>query len=431
VNALAIGTILVALIGLAKCGYGHKKFSQTDGALNEANTFVVQFDDLGQFWDRAMATRALAAIDASARQTNTIVVVYVHGWHHNAHPKDQNAKDFAKSLTLLREKLGEAPYRRSREHLTLDSNVNVIGVYIGWRGKSLPGILDYFTFWTRKAAAERVGRGDVREFLARLNHIYEDRNAPGTGTEQRPFMGLAGIGHSFGGQVLFQSVANTLEQELINATAVQGVPEGTPARTTRLSGFGDVVVLLNPALEALQYERIHSLSKNLTYARNQAPVLLVLSSATDSARRVFFPLGRHLDSLFRPSLSSAQRGLWTKALGEYEPHRTHTVDVLEPKQSQNPQFDPMWYVDKPCSIVNFDLSDVPTIAGVRLQPTGTHQQFNPFLVARADGKVVVKHSGIFEERLRGFLIDYIAITQGKRILSRRSSSAACDNAAGS
>ena len=410
----------IAVVGLlASCTLYHKNFPQKNSPFDPDSDFVIQIDDYGSFWDPEVPARALKKIAAESSRTNTIVMLFIHGWHHNAAVNDDNAKDFARTLCTIRRKLDDnedgkpGVYRQSRLNLTGIGDVKVIGIYVGWRGKSLPMPFDYFTFWGRKAAAERVGDGDLREFLLRLNHIYSERNATRPDSSNRPFMGMISFGHSFGGQVLFRAVASTFERELTAATAQSG---GTrKIRLQRpLSGFGDMTVLINPALEAFQYERIHRLSKQLEYDRDQAPLLLVLSSETDFARKIFFPLGRTLDAMFRAPFRGDQRAQWTEALGEYEPQRTHRIDILEGPALK---FDPNAYRNNRCGIVNFDLTDMPAMSGVRLSPTSTHaDKFHPFIVAYASGDVVIKHSGIFEERLRNFLNDYIAIAEGKRIL---------------
>lgn len=411
---------IMAFMALSvSCAMYHKNFTQENGPFDAERDFVIQIDDYGSFWDSEIPDRALKKISEESQRTNTIVVLFIHGWHHNADIEDENARDFANTLQLLRKKLDDnvdgkpGIYRQSRLNLTGIGDVKVIGIYIGWRGKSLPMPLDYFTFWGRKAAAERVGNGDLREFLYRLNHIYLERNGPRLAHQKKPFMGMISLGHSMGGQVLFKAIANTIENELIAVTPNVVGSERIHLQTP-LKGYGDMTVLINPALEAFQYERIHHLNKDIEYSRIQAPLLLVLSSETDFARQIFFPLGRTIDAIFRAPFREYQRDQWTEALGEYEPQRTHTVEIAEGPVTK---FDPATYVNNKCEIVNFDLTDVPSIGGVQLSPTANHNdKFNPFVVAYASGKVVLKHSGIFEDRLREFLNDYIAIAEGKRML---------------
>ena len=418
-----LAAVCVAL--LASCSLYNRSFSQADGRFDPKMDFVVQVDDYGSFWDPEVARSLLRAIAENVQKTNIVVVVFIHGWHHNAENDDQNAVDFAELMRSLRLKMDDNEkgvpgiYRRSRMNLTGNGDIQIYGVYIGWRGKSLPMPLDYATFWDRKNGAERVGEGDVREFLLRLNRLYAERSAFRATKPDVPYMGLVSIGHSFGGQVLFKAVSHTFESELVEATPYEANVVARP-----LAGFGDLTILINPALEAFQYERIHELNKKIQYRPDQTPLLLVVSSSTDVARQVYFPLGRTAEATFRASFRDDQRELWTQALGEYERQRTHEIEITS---SDPVDFDPEIYLSSPCKVVDYDLTSVPSIAGVKLVPLPVNrvQPFSPFLVAYASGSVVVGHSGIFEDRLKAFLNDYVAITEGKRQLLARPEAREC------
>jgi hypothetical protein len=418
---LSLLGILCIVALLAARRFGHKEFAQDGSRFDTHNDFVIQIDDYGSFWDPSVPARALEKIGRMSEKGNVIVIMFIHGWHHNAAANDANAKDFSSTLTTIRVKLDDnvdgkpGMYRLSREKLTGSGDVQIIGLYVGWRGKSLPMPLDYLTFWGRKAAAERVGQGDLREFLLRLNEIYRKRAEFSEGVGKRPFMGMVTFGHSFGGQVLFKAVGSAFEQELIDATSMPSISTDlSPSK--HISGFGDIVVLLNPALEAYQYERIHELNGKVKYDRTQTPRLLILSAATDSARKIFFPIGRSLGALFSAPGRGDQRALWNQALGEFAPQVTHSVEIVAGEQIPSQRFDANTYTNNPCGIVNFDLTNVPFIGGVKLTPREGHIPYSPFLVASASGAVIIKHSGIFEKALRDFLNDYVAITEGKRML---------------
>jgi hypothetical protein len=419
---LRLVSVVILAFSIGSCSFGHQNYVQTKGPLNGQDNFVVQLDDNGSFWDPEVPARALEAIDKESKTTNTIVVLFIHGWHHNADIDDDNAKDFATNLEKLKKRLddnvGGTPgiYRSSRERLTNNGDVKVIGIYVGWRGKSLPMPLDYLTFWGRKGAAERVGEGDLQEFLRRLNQVYRDRYTARIVSSKNPFMGMISFGHSFGGQVLFKAVANEFERELIDVTP--SIPSDHRTRLVKpILGFGDLTVLVNPALEASQYERIRRLDSRLEYDRQQTPLLLVLSSATDSARKFFFPVGRMINGLFRAPMREGQRALWIEALGEFEPQRTHTIEIVQENNATSSKFDPNIYLNNPCGIVNYDLTNIPIVGGVQLKPIGNQpHRFSPFLVANTSGNVIFHHSGIFTDELRNFLNDYIAITEGKNLL---------------
>lgn len=424
-SVLALLTVLL----LSACSYSHKQFPVS--ANHTGDDFVIQVDDYGQFWDSSVPTRTLDRINELSQTSNVIVLLFVHGWHHDAGPDNKDLRDFSLSVADTRRRLIDSSnpesevYRLSRKNLTGSESLSIVSIYIGWRGRSLPWILDYATFWGRKAAAERVGEGDLREFLGRLNALYRERREQRATGATHNFFGLTSFGHSFGGQVLFRSVASEIESELLGRTAIEAISRNRSEQVTDLVGFGDLVVLVNPAFEALQFERIWRLSTELEFGRQQNPIMLVVSSAGDVPRQVLFPIGRHVDAFFlRPSFRPGQRALWTQALGEYKPFRTHSIEVLSDSAVLTPNFDPGLYSNDPCAIAELDLTNLSSIAGVRLTPTEHHQINNPFLVAHASTGVVLNHSKVFEEPLRKFLNDYIAIVQGKRMLTA-SSSLAC------
>ena len=81
------------------------------------------------------------------------IVVFVHGWKHNAHSDDSNVRRFRSLLDSL-----------DLVERTTGCGRHVVGVYVGWRGSSttLGGPAANLTFYSRKSAAERVALGDVR-----------------------------------------------------------------------------------------------------------------------------------------------------------------------------------------------------------------------------------------------------------------------------
>jgi hypothetical protein len=434
-----------AAMALTSCSMYHKRFEVTDATRAHVD-FVIQADDVGKFWNPEDADAALAEIAKSARSTNTLVVVFVHGWHHNANSSDQNLKDFQGAMAELRERLRHPVYAESRRALTQTSDFRAIGVYLGWRGRSLPSFADYATFWGRKAAAERVGEGDFREFMQNLNRIYEAANADfppapirpqaPSASASSPFMGLVSIGHSFGGQVLLRATQPTIEANLIAAgatgkrTAITEVPISKPVK-----GFGDLVILVNPATEALQFDRIDRLNKSLRYTRSQPPLMFVISAASDGARNTWFPLGRLLDASIRADLRPEVRDMWGHALGSFPDQWTHEATIVgKPDVSWN--FDPEnVYVKEPCKLIAYDLTGSPEFLtprstpdskeGVLLTRLNDAHPYSPFVVANIptpkDGALalMVGHVQIWEKVFGTFITNYAALAQGKRILLRK------------
>jgi len=412
-SRIGMGLVAISImLILVSCNYGHKQYRKSaDITPSLTAPLVIEVDDFGRFWDRQATEATLQTIEKASLNKNTVVHVFIHGWHHNASESDRNFQDFQKTLVHLQDKLDDPEYARARELLNLKEGVHVIGLYVGWRGRSLPGWLNYLTFWGRKSAAERVGDGDLREFFVKLQNIYMDRNTSRS-TGKPTFMGLVTIGHSFGGQVLFKAVSDAFENDLITAVAkVKGEPDQTRPKPEIVSGLGDMMVLLNPSMEAFQYERIDRLATEVSFNEDQAPVLLTVSAEDDSARKYWFPIARTLNVLFRPLFKNdEEKDLWTTALGEYEPQQTHTLQVSD----RVPTISDSLY--KKCAIAKEDLTQALVLGSAQLEPKpDRHRPYSPVVIAYTSNKLVQEHSGIFGETFSNFLIDYVTFVQGKRM----------------
>jgi hypothetical protein len=327
--------MVMTSLALAGCaGFLHCQWRTGDTAAADGPQYALRFieaDDEGWFWDRKQADDAMRLIRSKASERDTIVVTFVHGWHHSAECCDGNVEGFRNTLGTL--------------HSSLGANFNLVGLYIGWRGQSLPMPLDYLTFWGRKGAAERVGQNDVKEFIARLQDLYAeyrpDARRPTRAAQSDPavatpdhFLGLVTIGHSFGAQVLVKAVTGSLEDQLqrLNKSPayLRDAQPATadPAQRFALSGIGDLIILINPAVEASQYHRLHMLSRGLNYSRLQTPLILTVSAENDSARHRFFTTGRVFGELFagKPHKDNeVERTVERQALGVYRGHVTHQL----------------------------------------------------------------------------------------------------------
>ena len=101
----------------------------------------IEFGDQGSALDNSQIKAALEVIHRAERP---VLVVYIHGWQNNANSGDVcRFEHFLDTISSFPEATGR--------------NVNVIGVYIAWRGRDLtfPG-LNLLTFYSRKAVAATV-----------------------------------------------------------------------------------------------------------------------------------------------------------------------------------------------------------------------------------------------------------------------------------
>lgn len=450
---------VASLTLLASCvGYAHRPHRiRAPVDLPPAGDYAlayVEADELGWFWDPAQANTALELVRQRADRGSVVVVTYVHGWHHSAGCCDSDVECFRSSLQLLAELLNEQDYR-----LALDDGpseeIAVVGIYVGWRGRSLPWLLDYTTFWGRKGAAERVGGGDLRNFLHQLGRMH-DAHA----LREDRFFGLVTIGHSFGGQAVFRSVSQLLEHQLVEAGPTslprgraapdagalsgRGVP-ASDAGGAFITGLGDLIVLVNPAVEAAAFEPMRRLAAAIDFDTTlQSPALVVFSAENDFPRNVLFPAGRAAGTLFA-SRRSGQRTLDRRALGSYSRQQTHVLGwnppaALAPYEAPTARIEREGARDstRACRVCRYrgDPLEIPAeeldrlpengdfgaalhLAGSELRPLPGARPFSPLLVIRTSPEIIDGHNGFFSHRFTNFLIRYVAGIEARRAATRR------------
>ena len=421
--------LLLILASLSGCAFYNKEFKVKQTDTDQYELKVVQVDDFGSFWDSDGANQTLKYIEEESKKTNVSVVVFIHGWHHNAQECDDNLRDFQNLVLVpLAKNLHTKDRTDFRIQFTHDPNVKLIGIYIGWRGKSLPLPLDYLTMWGRKDTAERVGEGDVSEFLERLQRMYLRANAIKSDSIYKPYMGLVTMGHSFGGQVLLKAISKQMEFELAeracemsDSTKPQIVKKFVTERVP-IDGFGDLNILLNPATEAYQFARIDNLYRQLTYPKSQTPQLVVFSAENDTARKVYFPLARMVTWPFRPGFKNDIQGdLWGTSLGVYPAQITHSLTREDDEDYSLKESD---YQNGGTKIADYDFTSITRFNHVKLSPKNDVSQadwirYSPIAVVQAVPKLIDNHDGIFKQEFQNdFLSSYIAFVQGKRILVR-------------
>src|SRR5262249_58209864 len=131
--------------------------------------------------------------------------------------------------------------------------------------------------------------GDLVEVLTRVHVLVNRMNAGGVDRAH-----MVTLGHSFGGTMVYTALANILKERVVEALLSRDA--STPPI---VEGFGDLVVLVNPAFDASQYRSLHELSNTFrSFSPYQAPVLVTIASESDGANRTWFPLGRTLETIW-------------------------------------------------------------------------------------------------------------------------------------
>jgi pimeloyl-ACP methyl ester carboxylesterase len=358
---------------------------------------IVEFDDQGCGDLQRAQMQAVEEELAGRENEDPIVVVFVHGWKHNAMGTDENLGRFCEVLQHVVEvEALEAPELRRP----------VIGIFIGWRGLSLYGfgVLEQATFFGRKQAATRVSTGSVRELLGRLRHF----------AGARPDRKLVVIGHSFGGLIVFTAIA----QSMIEAVALPGDPSSF--------AFADLVLLVNPAFEAVRYLPIHQLvelrSERKTFDPCQRPLLVTVTARNDTATGFWFPLARSL-RLFAETVAGRRELIaLLKTPGHIRWMRTHVLDKpgagAVPKH--RPRHERLRASFSPAHNAKAEAFAASRDPGRQLQFPGgavltqtAYDPNNPFWVIQATPSIINGHDGIWGDAFFDFSLHLVARNLGR------------------
>ena len=303
----------------------------------------IEFDEKGDYWDRRQLGWTVQTIKRAAETKDVVLVVYVHGWQNDA--SDIRGHDVGKFHCLL-EHLSEADEGRHR----------FFGVYVAWRGKSVPGgdgmfregsILDSISkgiffvphelsFYSRKNAATRVADLPVTEAI--FQSVSATRKAAQeSGHQSRTIL----IGHSFGALLLEKALAQALAANVISEN--NGDTFTAPA---------DFVVLLNSAGESIYAKEMIDMLQRRHTSREGAsgneisaehPLIVSITSKADWATGILFPVGTQLSNAtgtFRKynwdekygdssSRNISQKEYFTRTPGHNDKLISHTAETAQ------------------------------------------------------------------------------------------------------
>ena len=384
-------------------------FPNTD---KEFHLGFVEFDDQGQLRDREQMNVVLDTYSQISGSDNVVVAVFVHGWHHNAAPGDSYVESFKQLLTEVSH--SETLASQQDKH----AKRKVLGVYIGWRGDSivLP-ILKQTTFWERKNTARNIGlQGGVTEVLLKLHKIVHVKDTIEASNPKSHNSRIVIMGHSFGGEVVYTAML----QQIMEASSVDS--RRPKKDQVNVKGSGDLIVLMNPAFEALRFSNTFDMSQE-NCSRNwkdQPPRLVVLTSEADKATRYVFPyLGRSASVLFE-SHKDLNRQICTKdgkakvtisegeadrtAIGHFKPYQTHTLTPLQDKKIRKSDFN---YRSLKTAWLDQGFGSQLDFEGVSLTHLGRTHPLNPYLNIYVDGSLIKNHGDIWGKEVIGFLRDLI------------------------
>lgn len=407
---------------------------------------TIEFDDEGLYFSdkQRLAVNQMIQKESDESTEGVILVVFIHGWKHNATVCDSNVACFRSVLQFLgqREAAAKTPRR-------------VIGIYLGWRGLTYCNqVSEQFTILNRKLAGENLGANQARRIINDLLTLYNNRIKPGHAHSR-----FVAVGHSLGGGVLFSAVGPMYRQALKDA--MDENPDDKKLKPIRgfkdtnnnLVEFPDLVVLANPAFEAELYRRtpedLGRLRKDgRSFSEDQLPLMLSISSTGDTGTRIFFPIGQTIKAIFSPSAwihgpSYLLRNIITAA--NYGPYVTDTAyrprknsgQEASQKQTNRPEncftgdFAKVVGLNCGCDEVSPQkIEELVPRSRERTRETAENNKreygeksreygivkltradgvdrYNPFLVVKADTTVIKDHDDIFNPNFISLLMDLI------------------------
>jgi|GEM_PF-3280672 len=392
---------------------------------------IIEFTEWGGLWSEAQRKLVIDQVSTIANERGATVVVYAHGWHHSARWNDTNLVSFRHVLRFL------AARGRGGMRCTSDIHAKssrVIGIYIGWRGESVPvPVANLTTIWSRKRVAQTIGgpstnwearkvrlrlqrQPQLAKVLQDLDKIRDTANRTAVASG-RPFTSLTITGHSLGGAMLLSAMQQIVFEKTIDDDA--------PIDPDALHRIGDAVILINPAVEARRYRTFRAESSKKDFGANQRPILLVLSSDGDTPNRVALKMARFFVTLFTP-------GRWrewadsTTALGFSLADISHRLAVNKskgkelldiPLEDLEPELFPEGILpdEKEPSHINLAAS---RMYGLPLKLKNLHDSkvYNPFMVIRTDKAIIRNHNDIFSSGVMSFLMPFVSASQRKGVL---------------
>jgi hypothetical protein len=432
---------------------------------------VLEFDDEGRPWNIERQYRTFDELRKELHEQPSVVVTFVHGWKNDASVCNGNLSCFREVLEILA-KAEMAFAEMSQTTPKPRPPRRVIGIYIGWRGGStdLP-LLKETTFWGRKHTAHVVGdNGGVTAVIERLRTTVEQARCPVDKRVRDPrtsffvcppgdafeMTSLVFVGHSFGAALLYSAIATSLNgavgaamQQALGGPVqvartpdrqrgVQQQPVVADEIAVRVPSGGDLVVLVNPAMEASRFANLNAV-RNLQFVPEQVPIFMTVASEGDGPVGSFFPIGQSIATVAR---SARTREVWlsmVKGFGLYEPYHTHRL-VLKPGDVPLPErregrcrcpenlrafgdalvtrlkalYQALQQNQAPPPVAQLRLASYQEMMFSRLEPIRDVHPYNPFVMATMDTRIVSGHSDIFNPRLIDFLIEYVLRSEIKR-----------------
>ena len=371
----------------------------------------LELDDHGEYWDRTQLEKVRDEIlYANRSPVGAVVIVYVHGWKHNASETDKNLKSFQEVLTRLSR--AEAAFVQKYQTRPVRP---ILGIYLAWRGDSLalPDPLKSLSYFDRDVTAGRVSGPSGTEALYGVMKW----------TRANPSSKCIVVGHSMGALVVQRALTQAFEGAIIDSSSGPGVR--SPA---------DVVLLINPAISAIETKQFvdmmdwwnvkidQDIDKRFLCSPGEdrwRPLIVSMTSEGDTATRGIFKFARRLDSLPQ-RFREGQRNFYIQPAAAIPSLQSHMLFFEEKgKTGGNSDYIPIEGCEEELCTKKFQndmkapLGRVCFKVGVArfiLEEKLGRSNRTPFWVISVPREVVAGHGDIFTSRLTDFIHGVLLLT---------------------
>lgn len=265
----------------------------------------VEMNDEGLFVEQAQVDELLRDLETKISHTDTTILLYVHGWNHNASTLDTNVacfEELLKATAIMQSKY----FSNGRV-----SPRAVYGIYVGWPGVVyakdwLNTALSYFG---RQSAADRVGeRGALLELFSKIGKLRDL-----SGPQKTKFVVIS---HSLGARLTYKALRPVMQY-----SAYGSDNEKKPF-------LADVSIMVNPALSADEHTALAGLIEKQAEQETgkTQPRFVIATSEKDEVLSGIFPLTQRFASFVRGDYKLADKRR-TLPLGLFNEYVTHFLEL--------------------------------------------------------------------------------------------------------
>jgi hypothetical protein len=287
-----------------------KKVTSADREVEFYSAFL-EINESGQLFDEKQKAAVLAKIGELQKKGPVYVVMYIHGWHHNANDDEDLSKPESVNNNTIKFNYFTTRYaEQTRRLFELNSRwfeVNkskispiIFGIYVGWRGESRNAnqIESVTTLGYRAVIADQIGRATGSRSL---KQAFIDIAAEMRKSKDDSRMLL--LGHSLGGRIA-------------SVMFLGDIAKGT------LQPLGEkvLIVAIEPAIGADCYDDIFK--GKIKGNPGQPPSFISLTSEDDTAIQVLYTISRKIP-LLGPVACNRESDSRNVTIGSQEAYQTH------------------------------------------------------------------------------------------------------------